>query len=76
MVGKPAMEGWWAACPTANGSVSQRRVAPGERLSLDCHHGHRSNFKSYEVATDARYQAVLDDGTAKDAAMKRVCSGG
>ncbi|POX84837.1 hypothetical protein C3477_24950 [Mycobacterium kansasii] len=28
---------------------------------------------SYGVATDAEYQAVLDDAIAKDAAMKKVC---
>lgn len=28
------------------------------------------------VATDAEYQAALDDAIAKDAAMKKVCSGG
>lgn len=28
------------------------------------------------VATDAQYQAALDDAIAKDAAMKKVCGGG
>ncbi|MBI2696968.1 hypothetical protein [Mycobacterium nebraskense] len=28
------------------------------------------------VATDAEYQAALNDAVAKDAAMKKVCSGG
>ncbi|VBA44283.1 hypothetical protein LAUMK136_05548 [Mycobacterium attenuatum] len=31
---------------------------------------------SYGVATDAEYQAALDDAIAKDAAMKKVCGGG
>ncbi|OMB98076.1 hypothetical protein A5732_05425 [Mycobacterium colombiense] len=31
---------------------------------------------SYGVATDAQYQAALDDAIAKDAAMKKVCGGG
>jgi hypothetical protein len=31
---------------------------------------------SYGVATDAEYQAALDDANAKDAAMKKVCGGG
>lgn len=30
---------------------------------------------SYGVATDTEYQASLDDATAKDAAMKKVCGG-
>lgn len=31
---------------------------------------------SYGLATDAQYQASLDDAIAKDAAMKKVCGGG
>ncbi|BBY03532.1 hypothetical protein MSEO_40310 [Mycobacterium seoulense] len=31
---------------------------------------------SYGVATEADFQSALDDVIAKDAAMKKVCSGG
>ncbi len=31
---------------------------------------------SYGVATDAEWQAALDDGNVKDAAMKKICGGG
>jgi hypothetical protein len=31
---------------------------------------------TYGIATDAEYQAALDDIIAKDAAMKKVCGGG
>ncbi|WP_306460837.1 hypothetical protein [Mycobacterium paraseoulense] len=31
---------------------------------------------SYGAATEAAFQSAIDDAIAKDAAMKKVCSGG
>ncbi len=39
-------------------------------------YGDVSAMGSKGVATDAEWQAVLDDANAKDAAMKKVCDGG
>ncbi len=74
-----------ARIATTNGALLLEMAAANPALDV----GHRDAARalamaygtltakgSYGVATDADYQAALNDAIAKDAAMKKACSGG
>ncbi|WP_231998283.1 hypothetical protein [Mycobacterium sp. 1245499.0] len=74
-----------ARIATTNGAVMLDNVAANPALvakardaarALAAAYGTLTAMGSNFVATDAQYQAALDDITAKDAAMKSVCANG
>ncbi len=74
-----------ARIATTNGAVMLEMAAANPALDASDRDAARALAKtymtltakgSYGVATDAEYQAALDDLIGKDAAMKKVCGGG
>ncbi|ASX02948.1 hypothetical protein [Mycobacterium intracellulare] len=74
-----------ARIATTNGAVMLDNAAANPALdakhrdaarALAAAYGSLTAMGSNVVATDAQYQAALDDITAKDAAMKSVCANG
>lgn len=73
-----------ARIATTNGAILLEMTAANPALdaehrdaarSLAMAYGTLTAKGSYGVATDAQYQAALDDAIAKDSAMKKVCGG-
>jgi hypothetical protein len=74
-----------ARIATTNGAVMLDNAADSPALdvkhrnaahALAAAHGTLTAMGSNAVATEAQYQATLDDIVAKDTIMKKVCGGG
>ncbi|OBK09953.1 hypothetical protein [Mycobacterium sp. 1245852.3] len=74
-----------ARIATTNGAILLEMTAANPALDAEHRDAAKALAMAYGtltakgssgVATDAQYQAALDDAIAKDAAMKKVCGGG